>query len=83
MTVTVSVDLVADHVVDPVDLVDLVVDPKLPVDLCVDLYLVLRLVEAFLLFTISGLCVVCVFCIVKCLDCNLCLGSTSGNLYLI
>ena len=66
LTVTVSVDLVADHVVDPADLVDLVVDPKYPVDLSVDLYLdpVLRSVEAFLLFTISVL-----------LDCNVCVFS--------
>ena len=63
LTVTVSVDLVADHVVDPADHVDLVVDLK---------YLVLRSVEAFLLFTISVLCDVNV----ECLDCNVCLGST-------
>ena len=56
---TVSVDLVADCVVDPKDLVDSVVDLKYPVDLPVDLYsdLVLRSVEASLLFTISVLCV--------------------------
>ena len=45
LTVTVGVDLVADYVVDPADLVDSVVD------------LVLRSVGAFLLFTISVLCV--------------------------
>ena len=65
---TVGVDLVADLVVDLKDLVDLVVDLKYPVDL----YMVLRSVEAFLLFTISVLCDLCV----ECLDCNLCLGST-------
>ena len=102
MTVTVSVDLVADCVVDPADpvdladLVDLAVDPIHPVDLCVDLYLALGSVEAFLLFTISVLCVECldfclgstfdhcvgvVFCIVKCLD-DLCLCFLSGNLCL-
>ena len=59
LTVTVSVDLVADHVVDLADLVDSVVDLKCPVDLCVDLYLVLRSVEAFLLFTISVCCDLC------------------------
>ena len=73
---TVSVDLVADHVVDPEDLVDLVVDPKYPVDLPVDLYSdpVLRSDEAFvfLLFTVSVLCVFCV----ECLD----LCFSSGNL---
>ena len=52
---TVGVDLVADHVVDPADLVDLVVDLKYPVDLYSDP--VLRSDEAFLLFTISVLCV--------------------------
>ena len=62
LTVTVSVDLVADHVVDPADLVDLVVDLVLDP--------VLRSVIAFL--TVSVLCDLCV----ECLDCNLCLGST-------
>ena len=76
LTVTVSVDLVADCVVDPADLVDLVVDLKYPVDL----YTVLRSVEAFLLFTISVLCAV--FC-VECLDCNLCLGSTFDHCFCI
>ena len=41
LTVTVSVDLVADHVVDLKDLVDLVVDLKYPVDLPVDLCCIL------------------------------------------
>ena len=71
---TFGVNLVADHVVDPEDLVDSVVDLKYPVDLPVDLYSdpVLRSDEAFLLlFTISVLCV-------ECLD--LCLCFSSGNL---
>ena len=72
MTVTVTVDLVPDHVVDLANLVDLVVDLTHPVDSCVDLNLVLRLVEDFLLFTISVLCVG----VVKCLD-DLCLCSSS------
>ena len=63
LPVIVGVDLVADHVVDPADLVDCFVDPKFPVDLPVDLYLdlVLRSVEASLLLTISVLCAV--FCV--------------------
>ena len=77
MPVSVSVDLVADHVVDPEDLVDLVVDPKFPVDLPVDLYSdPLRSVEASLLFTISVLCAV--FCVER-LD--LCLYFSPGNLF--
>ena len=59
MPVTVGVHLVADHVVDLQDLVNLLVDLNFPVDLPVDLYsdLVLRSVEASLLFTISVFCV--------------------------
>ena len=76
---TVGVDLVADHVVDPGELVDLVVDLKCPVDL----YMVLRSVEAFLLFTISVLCAVfCVEHLDLCLcfsSDNLCLGSTCDH----
>ena len=71
--IVVTVDSVADHVVDPADptdLVDLVVDLTHPADLPVDP--VLRLAEA-LSFTIS------VLCAVECLDdCNLCLGSSDS-----
>ena len=91
LTVTISVDLAADQVVDPADPVDSVVDPKYPVDLCVDHYpnSVLRSVEAFLLFTISVLCDLCLgstfyhcnFFASKHLDeCNLCMCFSSGNL---
>ena len=80
-----AVDLVADHIVDPADPVDSVVDltadspVALEVDLVLDPDLVLRSVEAFLLFTISVLCAV--LCTVKCLDdlCLGCLDSSSGK----
>ena len=74
MTIIVTVDSVADHVVDPADpanLVDSVVDLTHLADSPVDLDPVLRSAEAFL-FTIS------VLCAVKHLD-DLCLGSTSDN----
>ena len=60
MTIVVTVDLVADHVVDPANsagLVDSVVDLTHPADSPVDLDPVLRSAEAFL-FTIPVLCVV-------------------------
>ena len=76
MTIIVTVDSVADCIVDPADLVDSVVDPTYPADSPVDLDPVLRSAEA-LLFTISVLCVG-VLCTVKCLD-DLCLGSTFGK----
>ena len=77
LTIIVTVDSVADHVVDladPADLVDSVVDLTHPADLPVD-DSVLRSVEA-LLSTISVFCA-CVLCAIKCLD--LCLGFSSDN----
>ena len=95
MTITVAVDLVKDHVVDPVDLVDSVVDlthlADSPVDLVVYPDPVLRSAEVFLLLTISVLCAVCASN--ACDDkmswiliwqmiqssCNLCLGCLSSS----